>query len=522
MKNIILKILIVLSFLFINIFPQRKPFTYRLDKSNSLKKIAADDTPDGNNVQEILSVGDTLITFSGGLNISTDRGQTWNNFYGKEPFGNDGIYAIGYNKGAIWVSTGVRYYSETEGSVDSGKGLKVTTDLGKTWRSIPQPVDDISDSSVTYGNNKLKATPITVIQQNVTFDIAFTPGTVWITSFAGGLRKSTDNGNSWQRVVLPPDYLNHIAPTDTLDFTLAPRAGTTGNLNHSAFSVVSINDSTLYVGTAGGINKSTDDGISWTKFNYKNQQNPIGGDWVTYLDYNKTTNTVWATSWKAEGQDEIFCINSTTDGGQNWSVFLPGIKALGFGFKNDEVISCTTEGVFRSSNSGKTWISPTSIIDSDSKLSLHATEYFDAAYDGKYIWLGTDDGLVRFDQTGVMWEGNWKIYLASQQLATANESYCFPNPYYPRFGTLKIKYSTGNSAQPVTIRIYDFGMNYVRTIIQNVQRGGGLSGSSTVLSETDLWDGKDESGKVVPNGVYFYRIDRGSEEPLFGKILVIQ
>jgi len=27
---------------------------------------------------------------------------------------------------------------------------------------------------------------------------------------------------------------------------------------------------------------------------------------------------------------------------------------------------------------------------------------------------------------------------------------------------------------------------------------------------------------VVPNGVYFYRIDAGSEKPVFGKIMVLQ
>ena len=57
-------------------------------------------------------------------------------------------------------------------------------------------------------------------------------------------------------------------------------------------------------------------------------------------------------------------------------------------------------------------------------------------------------------------------------------------------------------------------MNLVRTLIQNAPRG---------ISEEQFenWDGRDGSGKIVPNGVYFYRIDIGSDEPIFGKIMVL-
>ncbi len=75
----------------------------------------------------------------------------------------------------------------------------------------------------------------------------------------------------------------------------------------------------------------------------------------------------------------------------------------------------------------------------------------------------------------------------------------------------------------MTIRIFDFGMNYVRTVVQNVDRGNPvhqISGSDNGV--IDYWDGKDDSGNVVPNGVYFYRIDINSNDPIYGKILVLQ
>ena len=90
------------------------------------------------------------------------------------------------------------------------------------------------------------------------------------------------------------------------------------------------------------------------------------------------------------------------------------------------------------------------------------------------------------------------------------------DPYSPKLDQLKIKYSTGGKDAPVTIRIFDFGMNYVRTILQNAMR------NKTIASPPDFWDGKNDAGNIVPNGVYLYRVDVGSDKPLFGKIIVMQ
>jgi flagellar hook assembly protein FlgD len=61
----------------------------------------------------------------------------------------------------------------------------------------------------------------------------------------------------------------------------------------------------------------------------------------------------------------------------------------------------------------------------------------------------------------------------------------------------------------------NFGMELVRTLIQNTQRGTG--------EQLEFWDGRDELGSTVTNGVYFYRIDSDVlGEPLFGKIMVLK
>ena len=125
-----------------------------------------------------------------------------------------------------------------------------------------------------------------------------------------------------------------------------------------------------------------------------------------------------------------------------------------------------------------------------------------------------------------MWIGDWKIFFSSPKLNSSIETYAYPNPFSPKLDRLKIKYGTGGKSANVTIRIFDFGMNLVRTVIENVQRGAStheidntsLNGNGVI----DFWNGKDENGNIVSNGVYFYMVEVDNDNKSYGKILVIQ
>lgn len=526
MKLFSILLLILIS---VNSFAQIRPETFNLitDK-NYFTKINASN-PVSNSILDIITVGDTVwLGTTRGVSVSFDRGENWTNFYGISPFGEDNISALAYNKydNSIWCATATSAPAPGGGTVPKGTGLKYTTDDGLTWNAIPQPVDHPDSSTVRYGINILNALPVTVAEQNITYDIAFTPGTTWITSFAGGLRRSTDKGISWERVVIPPDNLSSINPDDTLNFCLSPIGGTfcsEGNLNHRAFSVVAVDDSTVYVGTANGINKTTnanDPYPGWIKFNHQNQDEPISGNFITSLGYNLINSTIWASSWKAEDPAEFYAVSSSTNGGNTWKTFLYDERTHNFGFKNNEVFAATDNGVYRSINEGNSWILPTAIIDTisdpTSKIYLRTNTYYSIASQvSNILWLGSNDGLVKLVETS-LWSGLWKIYFASQPLKSDNETYCYPNPFNPRQEQLKIIFSTANQPANVTIRIFDFGMNYIRTVIQNVQRQRGSDGPP------EFWDGTDDNGKMLPNGVYFYRVDINDKEPIFGKIIYLQ
>ena len=151
--------------------------------------------------------------------------------------------------------------------------------------------------------------------------------------------------------------------------------------------------------------------------------------------------------------------------------FLRDERPHNFGFKNNDVMVPTDNGVFRSTDNGLTWLLPNSIVDEESNNSLKTKIFYSADSYQNNIWLGSADGLVRLQETpGKVWEGTWKIFFASKSIDSNNETYCYPNPFNPRQEELKIKYSTGGTEANVTIRIFDFGFNYVRTVIQNASQ----------------------------------------------------
>ncbi len=72
----------------------------------------------------------------------------------------------------------------------------------------------------------------------------------------------------------------------------------------------------------------------------------------------------------------------------------------------------------------------------------------------------------------------------------------YPNPFNP---TTVIPYSIPDIAE-VQLSVYNLLGQKIRTLIDNVQDPG---------SYKVTWNGKDDSGKMVSSGIYFYRLAAG-------------
>jgi hypothetical protein len=336
------------------------------------------------------------------------------------------------------------------------------------------------------------------------------------------LRKSTDYGATWSRVVLPPDNLDSIYIGGTYSFALNPRNPPEGSLNHRAFTVKNLNDSTIIVGTANGINISTDWGISWRKSNFQNSgngTNRVGGNFVVNLHVQRygTMEIIWAATRRAEDLNEVNALSFSMSKGLTWAYTLEGYSPNGIFSKDSTVYGLTDAGIWRARFGTFDWSKPSLIADPVTKDICKSNSFYAGNFIGDTLYIGSNDGLLRTRETGVAWASPWKIFRASACLDAGSElkTYAAPNPFSPATEVTRIFYVTGKASSKVTIKLFDFGMNPVRTIIQNATRTGANESFS-------IWDGKNDAGYVIANGVYFYRVEIDGDAPLWGKIILMQ
>ncbi len=462
-----------------------------------------------------MAIRDSILWIgtSKGLAKSTNSGRGWTNFRDKPEFANYGIYALDVVKDTIWTATG--YLKEKENNkIQTGSGYTFSTDGGLTWSYISQTLDQRGDSIEIYGINTIRILPVIVPEQNVTFDLSLARGKVWIASWASGLRYSTNNGQKWNRIILPPDNLSSIKPTDTINFYYDPRK----NNNFLAFSVLAIDNDTIWCGTAGGINKSTDGGISWKKFNRQNQDFPILGNWVitTKQQRYNNINRIWTTNWKAEDQREEFGVSYTENGGQTWTNLLRGVKAYDFAFKDSIVYIATEIGIYRTADLGLSFSRSNVIMDSETRQIITTTSVFSVGVQNDTVFIGTGDGMaMSLDNAENPFGAKWKILRRFERVGNSKNTYAYPNPFAPDDGYTRIHYSTQGRDALVSIDIFDFGMNRVRTVIRNASRSG-------KNEHDEIWDGRDDTGRFAANGVYFYQVRIDDDEPTWGKIMVLK
>lgn len=485
-------------------------------------------TPVSNFITDILKNGDTVWFATGsGLMRTINFFKSYQNYYGLSPFGTDDIAGFSLNRNVIVASSAVSQEISGE-SVPTGTGIKISTDYGLSWSSYPQPKDLQSDSLIIYGSDTLYSLPVVVSQQNLSYDIAITRTqndlsnyTIWICSFAGGLRKTTDYGVTWQRILLPPDNLDSInINTGGYTFALNPR----DNLNHRVFSITALNDSTLYVGTANGINKTTSWGVNWRKYNSSNtgalsNGNGISGNFVVNLEVQKFNGNeiIWGATRQAESQQEFDAFSYSSDGGSNWFNSLGDIKPNGMSFKDSIVYGFTDAGLWRGVFKNFNWSKAGLIYDERTKDQLRTSLFYSGNHVGDTLYFGSADGLVKTIEYGQPWIGQWSIIrsVSPIDLSSDIKTYAAPNPFSPDDEVTRIYYKSTTSPVNVTIKIFDFGMNPVRTLIQNAARSG-----ADVLYTS--WDGKNDNGQQAANGVYFYRIEFNNENPVWGKIILLQ
>jgi len=129
-----------------------------------------------------------------------------------------GVSAIAVKGDTVFVA-----FASSENDFPIGKGVVYTANSATenpVWIYYDQPVDLADAETFPWGGiGFVQGLPITVPQYNVTYDASIGNGYVWITSWAGGLRRYKISDGSWERVPVPEDdqlTLITLAATTTI------------------------------------------------------------------------------------------------------------------------------------------------------------------------------------------------------------------------------------------------------------------------------------------------------------------
>lgn len=456
----------------------------------------------GNSVVEIIYDGENIWVGTGnGLSYSPDGGENWLSYDRSNGLNENGISAIAFDNSdsSLWVATS--YTQVIDGvPIPFGAGFNKTTDKGIHWdtSSFLKPEQASSVGKLAY-------------------DIAILDTTVWAACFYGGLIRSKDKGSTWENV-----FVDSIAREDYEN-------GTYQDFRNRLFAVVADTfnnaDTTfIWAGTAAGIFKFvyTAADTADTVIAYQHDDtltNTISGNFVVSLGLQNYDGKkiIWA------GTRPTFAgftaVSYTTDEGVTWSHTLEGDWVYNFDFKDSVVWAATTsglkKGILNPTDSVYTWEVYNYMRDKDRPdQQILNTEFYAVRVVGDTIWAGGFDGLVKSTDDGI----SWKVYRSFVSIGSpqAKTAYAYPNPFSPLIANrnVRIHYKPQSDGY-VTIKIYDFEMRLVKTILDDAYRNEGIEYDQT-------WDGTNEKGDLVANGVYFFKIEGPGGQEEWGKIGVLK
>ncbi len=485
-----------------------------------------------NGVSNMAALGDTLWIGPGlNRNIGNYRTADGNALQWYKPENADSVtdgrgrlFSIDLAPDTVIAGLG---YTTEEDQVQTGLGYYLSTDGGEQWNFVALPLDAESDSTIQYGGETYDKLPVVVPQQSPPFGLAFHGDVIFSANWALGVLRSTDFGNSWDRVILPPDDVQELSPERTYEWDFEENGVAMNEYNPrpfnnlKGFEVLVDRQDRVWVGTANGINISPNaltapiDSIVWRHISFQSPDEGLLSDWVIEMNEQPETGRIWMTNWVANpNQPERFGLVSTRNGEQ-FKRYLIGERVNAVDFDGNTIVAAGDQGLFISHDNGENWKKYTRIEGPNTFIKASARK-LSVASTSERIWVGTDDGIASTADGGDTWEitrvdmpldgGN-----QYQEDAPNVDAYAYPNPFSPTSHDLvRIKFEVQQQGN-VKIELYDYGMNLIRTI-ENDAFGPGTYEA--------VWDGNDGGGRQVANGPVFYRVKTAGGVAK-GKILVL-
>jgi hypothetical protein len=345
-----------------------------------------------------------------------------------------------------------------------------------------------------------------------TRDLTYSDSTIWAAAEDGLWRHHRATGN-WMPVTIgdpspgEPVYLDTILTAVSFNeqavvFWVGSEDGIAQSANALIWSIDSVNlDQSIFDYNIRAT--STDQGLT--------------GNFVVAIEvqYYDDQRVVWAAGNSTGLSGETNGINVSFDNGVTWEDVMRNVNAWNFAFDGADAYAATSHGLLRTSDFGETW-DTLSVVDLETGLQIFPnTEFFGVCNVDGTIWAASDDGIAATSDEGFTWDVfRTFIDLPDERRFSAVAAPLPASPFSSPGGIVWLLYEFENGGD-VTIEIYDFAMDLVATPVRNASREGGITYS------IDSWDMKNDNGRIVSTGVYYFKVENSSGEEEWGKILVI-
>ena len=137
----------------------------------------------------------SLYTLSSSIDISEGQAST------STPDG--AVSALAVEGNSLFAA-----FAKSGENITIGNGLiysSNSTGNSTSWTYFDQLTDTDADSLSPFAKRFFRGLPITVKEANVTYDASINGNDIYITSWAGGLRRYNTSTKIWQRIPLPQD-----------------------------------------------------------------------------------------------------------------------------------------------------------------------------------------------------------------------------------------------------------------------------------------------------------------------------
>ena len=220
---------------------------------------------------------------------------------------------------------------------------------------------------------------------------------------------------------------------------------------------------------------------------------------------------IWAACRVGIGEDgQQYAISYSPNYGKTWKTAILD-SGWDFAFLGDTVLAAADGGLYISGQNYNDWNVITEMEDVSGERKYYPSGIYAVETVGSTIWAGGADGAVKSDDFGQ----TWTVYRSQ---LFPSDYYAYPSPFSPYASTRKgttIHYLPPQTTN-VTIKVYDFNMDLVKTVLNGVTRTGGVE------ADDDIWDGTNDKGEVVANGIYFFNIKLGTGEDWWGKVAMVK